>query len=147
MAVDSECCVHRKCEEVETESWCEMEGGNDFWDQFSASEQESDDFNDALDGELGFTYMKEFPTSLNLLPDPNVWICDAGASTHAGGHKCGMTKLRETKKGNHIMGMNGKQEESTMIAKIPGTVCDKYGNGIRLLCPRESVAIRAFFLL
>eukprot|EP00957_Ditylum_brightwellii_P202810 15331891-Ditylum_brightwellii.AAC.1 len=75
--------------------------------------------------------MKEFPTSLNLLTDPNVWICDTGVSAHASGHKCGMIKIRETKHGNHITGMNGKQEQSTMIAKIPGTMCDKYGNKIR----------------
>eukprot|EP00957_Ditylum_brightwellii_P115946 8843555-Ditylum_brightwellii.AAC.1 len=94
MAVDSECCVHRKCEETETESWYEAEGGNDFWDQFSASEQER-------------------------------------ASAHACGHKCGMIKLRETKQGDHIMSTNGKQEQFTMIAKTPGTVCNKYDNEIR----------------
>eukprot|EP00957_Ditylum_brightwellii_P134367 10243715-Ditylum_brightwellii.AAC.1 len=100
-------------------------------DQFSASEQESDDVDDALDGEIGFTYMKEFPTSLNPLTDPNVWICDTGSSSQTSGHNCGMIKLRETKQGDHITGMNGKQEQSTMIAKIPGTVCNKYNNEIR----------------
>eukprot|EP00957_Ditylum_brightwellii_P041323 3128227-Ditylum_brightwellii.AAC.1 len=56
----------------------------------NASEQESDDDDDVLGGELG-----------------------------------------ETKHGDHVTGMNGKQEKSTLIAKIPGTVCDKHSNEIR----------------
>eukprot|EP00957_Ditylum_brightwellii_P043570 3302935-Ditylum_brightwellii.AAC.1 len=92
MAADSKCCVHIMNKEVGNENWYKTDEGNDFWDQFSASEQESDDDDDTINGELGFTYTKGFPTSLNLLTDPNIWICETRASAHASGHNCGMIK-------------------------------------------------------
>eukprot|EP00957_Ditylum_brightwellii_P071184 5410739-Ditylum_brightwellii.AAC.1 len=97
IAVDSKCCVHRMTEEVEEDNWYETEEGNNFWDQFSSSEQ----------------------------------ICDTGSSAHASGQKYDMIKLREIIYGNHITSMNRKQEQSTMIAKIPGTVCNEYDNEIK----------------
>jgi hypothetical protein len=41
----------------------------------------------------------EFPRSMDLLDDPDIWIADSGCSAHCTGHKHGMIDVQEHERG------------------------------------------------
>jgi len=69
----------------------------------------------------------EFPQTLALLLDPNVWVADTGASVDSTGHKMGVQNVRIPSKGDGVTQGNGIKSGVEMIADIKGTVCNKEG--------------------
>ena len=66
-----------------------------------------------------------FPTNQEILSDP-----DTAATVHNPPHKDGMINMRDTKKTDSIMIANGTKEQTTKLADIEGTICDKNGKGL-----------------
>ena len=69
----------------------------------------------------------EFPKTLALLLDPNVWVADTGASVDSTGYKTGATNVRKPESGDGVTQGNGIKSGVKMVADIAGTVCNKEG--------------------
>jgi hypothetical protein len=69
-----------------------------------------------------------FPTDQQILNDPNVWIGDTGAAVHMTPCKNGITNIRKGSKNDAATMGNKQVEEATLIADIPGQVCNKNGS-------------------
>ena len=75
-----------------------------------------------------FNKQMEFPRSLAILMDPNVWVGDTGASVDSTYSKAGATNVREATVDDSVTNGNGSKTGITHLADISGTICDKYGN-------------------
>jgi hypothetical protein len=65
------------------------------------------------------------PADQQILNDPNVWIGDAGATVHMTPCKNGIANIRKGSKNDAVTVGNKQVEEATLIADIPGQVCNK----------------------
>ena len=75
---------------------------------------------------VGVLAQMEFPASIELTRDYQVWIADTGATNHSTPNDRGCTNKRTsevTAQGAHGPGVRPDCEMD-----IPSTVCDKYGN-------------------
>jgi len=69
----------------------------------------------------------EFPKTMKLLFDPNVWIADTGASVDSTGHAIGTINKRVPRTGDGVTNGNGEKSTAQIIADIPAVVCNKKG--------------------
>jgi hypothetical protein len=70
---------------------------------------------------------KEFPETVAMLQDPNIWIGDTGASCHCTGHKQGLVNLKEAEPSDNITMGNATSEKVEQIGSLQGTTYDRYG--------------------
>jgi hypothetical protein len=73
---------------------------------------------------------KTFPTSHELLNDPNLWLGDSAATTHTTCHDIGMRNTKPATYKDAITVGNGENVKAAMIGEIPGVICDKHGNAV-----------------
>jgi hypothetical protein len=69
----------------------------------------------------------EFPDSMRLLNDPNIWIGDTAASIHTSPYQHGMTPEGNTVNNGSIMVGNGITKKTATYGNISVTVCNKQG--------------------
>ena len=71
-----------------------------------------------------------FPTSAEILNDPNVWIADTAATVHSTPHSEGLRNPKEASVSDSVTMGNGATVKT--IAQLPGTICDKHGNELKM---------------
>jgi hypothetical protein len=69
-----------------------------------------------------------FPAAQQILNDPNVWIGDTGGAVHMTPHKNGIANVRKGSKNDAVTVGDKQVEEATLIADIPGQVCNENGS-------------------
>jgi hypothetical protein len=76
-----------------------------------------------LDGNL------EFPWSMDLLNDPDIWIADSGCSIHCTGFEHGMDNIvtHGNQRGDGYVHHDGSENVSLATGDIPVVCYDKYG--------------------
>jgi hypothetical protein len=67
----------------------------------------------------------EFPDSMRLLNDPNIWIGDTAASVHTSPYQHGMTPEGNAVKNGSMTAGNGITEKTAMYGNIAGTIFEK----------------------
>jgi hypothetical protein len=67
----------------------------------------------------------EFPYSMKLLNDPNIWIGDTAASVHTSPYQHDMTPEGNAVKNGSITVGNGITEKTAMYRNISVTICNK----------------------
>jgi hypothetical protein len=72
-----------------------------------------------------------FPSVQALLSDPDVFIADSGATTHAMASIKGMKNLRKGCDGDFIEVASGLQETAVQIGDLPCVMCDKHGQELQ----------------
>jgi hypothetical protein len=70
----------------------------------------------------------EFPDSMRMLNDPNIWILNTAASVHTSPYQHGMTPESKTVNSGSITIGNGIAEKTAMYGHISGIVCNKQGS-------------------
>jgi hypothetical protein len=85
-----------------------------------------------LECELGLKAMDNgakitFPNVRALLTDPNVFIADSGATTHASASNIGLVNMRHGGKNDFIEVASGLQEAAVKIGDLPCIVCNQQG--------------------
>jgi anti-sigma28 factor (negative regulator of flagellin synthesis) len=78
------------------------------------------------DGEVILANMLEFPKSIKLLSDPDIWIADSGASTHSTGSRIGMTNVQPAKNVQMVLA-NSHVLSCTEVGEIHGRLYNKCG--------------------
>ena len=73
----------------------------------------------------------EFPKTVKLLKDPNVWVADSGASRDQTGSTKGAVKIRKAPATDKITVANGSISKTDNLIDIPNWVCDKNGNKLQ----------------
>ena len=66
------------------------------------------------------------PTSIKMLSQPDIWICDTGASSHSTNKKSGAKNERNT--GSASLGHAGQAFKATMTVDLPGQYVTKTVN-------------------
>jgi hypothetical protein len=72
----------------------------------------------------------EFPDSMRLLNDPNIWIGDTVASVHTSPYQHGMTPEGNAVKNGSITVGNGITERTAIYGNIAGTICNNQGTKV-----------------
>ena len=72
-----------------------------------------------------------FPNIRALLTDPNVFIADSGATTHATPTNTGMTNLRKAGVKDSIKIASGTHEGAAQIGDLPCVVCNQFGQELQ----------------
>jgi hypothetical protein len=72
----------------------------------------------------------EFPDSMRLLNDPNIWIGDTAASVHTSPYQHRMTPEGNAVKNGSITVGNGITDKTAMYGNISGTICNKQGTKV-----------------
>jgi hypothetical protein len=85
---------------------------------------------------LQATRNQMFPDDFSLLHDPNIWVCDTGASQHCTGHKDGMQDVRQGT--SSTVGYNGVASKQELQGILPALKMDKYGKA-EFQCHLEGV--------
>ena len=70
----------------------------------------------------------EFPSTQELLTNPNVWIGDTGATVHNTAHSECVVSKRKTTEADAISWGNGSSDDTATIGNMTGMICDKNGN-------------------
>ena len=73
----------------------------------------------------------EFPMTIKLLKDPNVWVADSGASCDQTGSIEGAVNVRQASETDKITVANGSVSTTEKLIDIPNWVCDKNGNKLQ----------------
>ena len=81
---------------------------------------------EAMELQLAEVEQIQFPASLDLLDDREVWIADTGASNHSTPYKFG--SINEQPSDVLAQGATGKPVAPTCEVDIPVTACDKFRN-------------------
>eukprot|EP00957_Ditylum_brightwellii_P157030 11951091-Ditylum_brightwellii.AAC.1 len=69
----------------------------------------------------------QFPCTIKLLEDPNMWVADNRASCNNTGSYDGMVNQRVPKTVKGVALPDGQAKITTMIGNIRGTLCNKNG--------------------
>jgi hypothetical protein len=90
----------------------------------------------ALEVELGLkvegvSKKMTFPSVRALLSDPDVFIADSGATTHATVSIRGLKNLHKGCDGDFIEVASGLQEAAAQIGDLPCVICDKHGQELQ----------------
>jgi hypothetical protein len=93
-------------------------------------EKQTDQDADIDKGEVVLVGM-EFPDSIRLLSDPNIWIGDTAASVHTSPYQHGLTPEGNAVKNGSITIGNGITEKTAMYGNIAETICNKHGTKVR----------------
>ena len=72
-----------------------------------------------------------FPNIRALLTDPNVFIADSGATTHATPTNTGMTNIRKAGVKDSIEIASGTHEGAAQIGDLPCVVCNQFGQELQ----------------
>jgi hypothetical protein len=74
----------------------------------------------------------EFPPTIDLLDDPDVWIADSGCSIHCTGYQHGMTNviMHGHSGGEDYVQPDGSVSKTISTGDIPVTLHDKYGQEV-----------------
>ena len=64
--------------------------------------------------------------SLEILKDPEIWICDTGASNHLTFAKVGCSAERPSE--TQSQGISGPARKAESKIDLPSIVCDPFGN-------------------
>ena len=64
--------------------------------------------------------------SLEILSDPEMWICDTGASNHSTFSKLGNSAERPSD--TQSQGISGPARKSESEVDLPSIVCNRFGN-------------------
>ncbi|CAB9531653.1 unknown protein (Partial), partial [Seminavis robusta] len=73
-------------------------------------------------------HLQEFPNSVALLQDPNVWIVDSGASYSMTCHLFGLYDLQPLPESEAPVCANGGTASVTQLGRLDGTICDNQGS-------------------
>ena len=73
----------------------------------------------------------EFPMTIKLLKDPNVWVADSGASCDQTGSMEGFVNIRQASETDKITVANGSVSTIEKLIDISNWVCDKNGNKLQ----------------
>ena len=68
-----------------------------------------------------------FPSHVDLLKDPNIFIADTGSSCHSTKYDMGFSDVRVADSNYTVTMANGAKEKSTKVGNIRGIICDKEG--------------------
>jgi hypothetical protein len=93
----------------------------------------------SLECELGLKAMDHwskitFPNVRALLTDPNIFIADSGAPTHASASNIGLVHMRQGGKNDFIEAASGSQEAAVKIGDLPCIVCNQQGLELQRYC-------------
>jgi hypothetical protein len=66
-----------------------------------------------------------------MLSDPDFFIADSGATTHAMTSLKGMTKLGKGGSGNCIEMGSAAKEATMQVGDLPGIICDQHGHALQ----------------
>ena len=72
-----------------------------------------------------------FANSIVTLSDPNVWVCDTGATSHTTFSEKGLSNCKEANLKDKVNTATGESMGTKLIGDISGLVCDKYGTEVR----------------
>jgi hypothetical protein len=72
-----------------------------------------------------------FPNVWAKLSDPDFFIADSGATTHATASLKGMKNLRMGGKGNCIEMTSGAKEAAMQVGDLPGIICDQHEHALQ----------------
>ena len=72
----------------------------------------------------------EFPSDIQILRDPNIWIADTGATQHMTSHAQGMINLHKPVDPIGLVMANDTTETASLIGDLPGIRCDKHGHEV-----------------
>jgi hypothetical protein len=91
---------------------------------------------ETLDHKLGLkatdrVAMISFPNIQALLTDPNVFIADSGATTHATATKIGMKNLQNGEEGEYIEIASGLHEAAMQIGDLSCIIWNQYGQELQ----------------
>lgn len=72
----------------------------------------------------------QYPQTLELLMDPNVFIADTGASVDSTGHKIGLQNHQNPRKDNKMTMANRSKTTTETVGDLRGTICNKQGQSM-----------------
>jgi hypothetical protein len=90
-----------------------------------------------LEHELGLKITEKvgkeitFPNVRAMLSDPDFFIADSGATTHATASLKGMRNLQMGEKGDCIEMASGAKEAAIQVGDLPGILCDQHGHALQ----------------
>ena len=73
--------------------------------------------------------------SLGILKDPEIWICDTGASNHSMFAKVGCSAERPSE--TQSQGISGPARKAESEINLPRIVCDRFGNELTKVTLKE----------
>ena len=73
--------------------------------------------------------------SLEILKDPEIWICDTGASKHSTFSKVGCSGEHQSE--TQSQGISGPARKAESKIDLPSIVCDRFGNELTRVTLKE----------
>ena len=80
---------------------------------------------------------QQFPDSMKLLSDPNIWIIDSGATADMTNNAEGMTNVRKATPNESARCANGQIAVATHVGRMSTMYCDKHGTTIMPITMQE----------